>query len=189
MHESFGPPPHSLAIRLARSADASDLAALAALTFPLACPPELTHDDIAAFIEADLKPSDFRHYIAAPDNIVLLARDANNDPLGYVLALPGYGADPEASAGVRGSHPLYLSKVYAAPRAHGTGLSQRLLDTLVDAAIARGHDSLWLGTNSQNVRARRFYEKQGFTVVGARTFIVGGQRCRDVVYERVLARP
>lgn len=166
--------------------DATDLAALAALTFPLACPAELTARQIAEFIESELKPSDFARYLAAPGNIVLLARDRAGDPVGYVLALPGRGVDPEASENVRGSRPVYLSKCYAAPRAQGSGLSAALMESLVDDAARRGHDSVWLGTNDGNARARRFYEKHGFELIGARTFVVGGVQCRDVVYERLI---
>jgi ribosomal protein S18 acetylase RimI-like enzyme len=39
--------------------------------------------------------------------------------------------------------------------------------------------------NEQNVRAQRFYQKMGFTVVGRKSFIVNGKRCSDYV----LARP
>lgn len=170
----------------ATAEDARDLAAIAALTFPLACPPELSTAQIADFIESELKPSDFARYLAAPANIVLLARDRVGDPVGYVLALPGRGVDPEASRNVRGSRPLYLSKCYAAPRAHGSGLSAALMQSLVDEAARRGHDSVWLGTNDGNARARRYYEKHGFALIGARSFVVGGKACRDVVYERLL---
>lgn len=185
MHPSGLPHAHP-AINPAVIDDAPDLAALAALTFPLACPPTLTHTDIAAFIEAELQPSHFRTYILTPGTQVLLARDSAADPVGYILAISGRGTDRQASAGVRGTHPLYLSKCYTAPRTHGTGLAQRLLSFLVDVSLACGHDSLWLGTNNDNMRARRFYEKSGFTIIGTRDFVVGGQTCRDVVYERML---
>ena len=163
--------------------DAPDLSSLAALTFPLACPPDLSREDIASFIEANLTPSAFRAYLSNEDNIVLMARDGQGDPLAYVLALPGRGDDEDAAALITGARPLYLSKVYAAPRAQGTGLSSALVSSLIDEARSRGFDSMWLGTNVDNARARRFYDKTGFVDRGRRTFVVGGQICHDVVYE------
>lgn len=189
-HDGGSPASRGLlpAIAGAEISDASDLSSLAALTFPLACPAELSRADIAAFIEENLTPSAFRSYLSDPANIVLMARDATGDPLAYTLALPGRGDDPDAAALLLCSRPMYLSKIYAAPRAQGTGLSGALIAALVDATRSRGFDSLWLGTNVENARARRFYEKQGFLDRGRRTFTVGGQRCHDVVYELPLQK-
>ena len=157
------------------------------MTFPLACPPHLSKADIAAFIEEQLTPSAFRHYLTDPSSVVLLARDSAGDPLAYTLGIPDPGEpDPgeEAPAALlEAQTPMYLSKVYAAPRAQGTGLSTALLDAHAAIARTRGFDSLWLGTNVENARARRFYEKSGFADRGRRTFVVGGQTCHDVVYE------
>jgi ribosomal protein S18 acetylase RimI-like enzyme len=53
-------------------------------------------------------------------------------------------------------------------------------------ARALGRAGLWLGVNQENTRARRFYEKQGFEVVGTRTFVVGAQTHDDFVMQRTL---
>ena len=176
------PQAQEIPILIAEESDASDLSSLAALTFPLACPPHLSKADIAAFIEEQLTPSAFRHYVTDPDNVVLIARDSAGDPLAYTLGIPGPGEDTPAAL-LKAETPMYLSKVYAAPRAQGTGLSTALLDAHAAIARTRGFDSLWLGTNVENARARRFYEKSGFADRGRRTFVVGGQTCHDVVYE------
>ena len=52
-------------------------------------------------------------------------------------------------------------------------------------AHSQGHDWIWLGTNEQNKRAIRFYEKFGFTIVGERTFRVA----HSVESDHVMARP
>ena len=39
-----------------------------------------------------------------------------------------------------------------------------------------------LGVYPGNARARRFYERHGFRVIGERVFTVGGQRLLDPVY-------
>ena len=138
---------------------------------------------MASFIEENLTPSAFRRYLTDPNNVVMLARDKAGDPLAYTLGIPGRGEDADAAALLAAESPMYLSKVYAAPRAHGTGLSTSLIDTHAVISRERGFDSLWLGTNVENGRARRFYEKVGFVDRGRRTFMVGGQTCHDVVYE------
>jgi ribosomal protein S18 acetylase RimI-like enzyme len=43
-----------------------------------------------------------------------------------------------------------------------------------------------LGVHPGNVRARRFYEKKGFSVIGQRRFQVGQSVFEDPVYGRAL---
>ncbi len=57
---------------------------------------------------------------------------------------------------------------------------------VVELGRSGGHTGLWLGVNQQNARARRFYTKEGFDVVGERTFTVGSQIHRDHVMQRTL---
>lgn len=179
------PSPHpAFTVATGEPDEAEALAAVAALTFPLACPDSLSREAIAAFTEENLSPSAFSAHLADPGTIVLLARDPAGDPVGYVVAIPGRGEDPAAGALARGRTPIYLSKCYAAPRAHGSGLATELMERTVELARSAGHDSLWLGTNADNARARRFYAKTGFLQRGERDFVVGGQLCRDVVLER-----
>lgn len=45
---------------------------------------------------------------------------------------------------------------------------------------------LWLGVNSQNGRAIRFYEKSGFRRVGSKPFRLGSTVEHDFVLERAV---
>jgi ribosomal protein S18 acetylase RimI-like enzyme len=54
-------------------------------------------------------------------------------------------------------------------------------------AAAAGARGLWLGVNSQNARAIRFYEKSGFRKVGTKSFRLGSTVEHDFVMERPLA--
>ena len=54
----------------------------------------------------------------------------------------------------------------------------------IGAAAAAGARGLWLGVNSQNARAIRFYEKSGFRKVGTKSFTLGNTVEHDFVMER-----
>ena len=54
-------------------------------------------------------------------------------------------------------------------------------------ARARGAAGVWLGVNEENARANRFYQKQGFALVGRKRFLVGDRWEDDFVREHVLA--
>ncbi len=65
---------------------AADVAAIAAATFPLACPPHSRPQDIEAFIAANLTATQFEAYIAHSDSEVFVVRSAPDGPIiGYSL--------------------------------------------------------------------------------------------------------
>jgi ribosomal protein S18 acetylase RimI-like enzyme len=53
-------------------------------------------------------------------------------------------------------------------------------------AASTGAAGVWLGVNSQNAKAIRFYEKSGFERVGTKSFTLGNAVEHDFVMEHVL---
>jgi ribosomal protein S18 acetylase RimI-like enzyme len=62
----------------------------------------------------------------------------------------------------------------------------RLLATAVDRAAAIGTLYLCLEVNQRNARAQRFYNKNGFTTAGTKTFVVGAHTEHDFMMVRPL---
>lgn len=178
----------TLSVSPALPADAAELAALAALTFPLACPPEVTAEDSAAFVAENLSERAFEEYLSDPLKRVLAVRDRGH-VRGYALLVLAPPADPEVSAALREvpGPAAELSKCYVHPAAHGTGLAAALMQAARDAAAGEGCRSLWLGVNDLNVRAQAFYRKSGFTEIGRRSFTVGPHTFRDFILAAPLA--
>lgn len=174
-----------MTVRTATAADLDALVELAALTFPLACPPDMPEADMAAFVAQHLSVERFRAHLANPAAEVLVVDDGAG-LAGYTLTFDGEPYDAAIAALVQQRPTVELSKCYADPRAHGTGVSARLMEAVLERARARGAASVWLGVNGRNERAQRFYAKHGFTVVGERRFVVGGRTEDDLVLERAL---
>lgn len=168
--------------------DASELAEVAAVTWPLASPPSVPPEAIARFVEAHLSTERFEEYVAADDRRVLVARDGDGDGpiVGWAMLNLGEPADPDVAATIRIRPTAELSKIYVLPELHGGGVARLLMEASVTAAREAGAAGLWLGTNQQNVRAQRFYDKSGFTRVGTKQFDVGGKVEDDFVYEIAL---
>lgn len=158
------------------TADADLLHELAARTFGLACPPGTLQADIDAFVARHLSRESFRSYLADPDRILLVAEE-DGVPLGYSMLVGGPIADPGVAATVSAATDektsVELSKFYLAPDRHGSGAAATLMAATLDAAAATGAESCWLGVNQQNERAGKFYQKQGFEVIGVKRFLVG----------------
>jgi ribosomal protein S18 acetylase RimI-like enzyme len=175
-----------LRIRRATADDAAALHVLAAATFPLASPPDTRREDNDAFIAAHLSEARFADYLADPARIVFLAL-LDDAPVGYTMLVVGEPSDAEAAKAVTHRPTVELSKIYVLADQHQTGIAGELMETSMRAAKASGARSVWLGVNQRNERANRFYEKQGFRVVGTKHFLVGTRLFEDYVRERPIA--
>lgn len=167
----------------ATAADLPELAAVAAATFPLACPPSVTPDNVAAFIADNLSEERFGEYLTDPNRIVLVAREGSIS--GYAMLIHGVPDDDAVQRAVPVRPALELSKIYVLPGHHGAGVAQALMSAVLDAAARSGARYLWLGVNQENQRAQRFYAKNGFTVSGTKTFRLG----THIENDYVMARP
>ena len=172
-------------IRAATTHDAALLHEIAALSFPLACPPDTLPESIETFIGKNLSVDAFVSYLVDPDRDLFLG-SIDGTPSGYTMVVYGEPSDADVAASVALRPTAELSKCYALLEAHGSGLAPALVASSADAARSRGAKSLWLGVNQQNVRARRFYEKCGFSVVGSKKFLVGQRYEDDFVYAQQL---
>jgi ribosomal protein S18 acetylase RimI-like enzyme len=177
-----------MAIRVAAAqpGDATELAAVAAHTFPLACPPASAPENIALFIDTQLSAPRFAEYLNDPDRVVLAAYD-DGAIIGYCMLIRGVpddDADVQQAVGVRPS--VELSKLYVLPDNHGSGVSGALMEAALKRAADMAAQSVWLGVNQQNRRAQRFYAKHGFTINGTKTFHLGSGLENDYVMVRLL---
>ncbi|MGZ4660860.1 MAG: GNAT family N-acetyltransferase, partial [Arthrobacter sp.] len=165
--------------------DAGRLAGLAAVTFPLACPPESSPADIAAHLAANLSAANFERYLADPGTTVLVI-DSDGDLRGYSMLVARPAGDPDVAAALTILPSAELSKCYVHPDHHGLGAAAELMHASLDEAAASGAGGMWLGVNSQNAKAIRFYEKSGFQKVGTKSFTLGSTVEHDFVMERAL---
>ncbi|GAA2228864.1 GNAT family N-acetyltransferase [Promicromonospora sukumoe] len=176
-------------VRRATADDAAEVAWLAALTFPLACPPGTLPADMAAHIAHKLTPAHFRTWVTSPEH-ALIVHDDGDRLLGYALLVrgaPGSAAEIEAIHAATGCEAPYveLSKIYVHPDVLGGGVAAALMRGAVDAAAELGAGlPFWLATNKANARAQAFYRKSGFEAVGERTNRVGDQDHHDLVLLR-----
>ncbi|MGV8976851.1 MAG: GNAT family N-acetyltransferase [Cellulomonas sp.] len=174
-------------VRCATIDDAPDLARLAAVTFPLACPPGSTPADQQVFIDAVLSVERFTGYLTDPARLLLVAHDdAAPGPIGYTMLVEGEPADAEVRAAITLRPSVELSKCYVLPAHHGQGVASTLMAATLDAARRTGARGIWLGVNQLNSRAQGFYRRTGFVRVGTKHFQVGDRLEGDFVLELAL---
>ena len=175
------------AVGPARDTDTAALASLAALTFPLACPPAVTEEEAAEFAAQALSEDAFAGYAADPARRVIVAR-ADPGLVGYALLVLEPPADPQIAAALEGlpGPTAELSKFYTHPAAHGRGVASGLMAAVLETAEQAEMDTVWLGVNNMNLRAQAFYRKSGFSVVGRKQFPLGPHVFDDLVFARPL---
>ncbi|WP_168387211.1 GNAT family N-acetyltransferase [Microbacterium sp. K41] len=84
----------------------------------------------------------------------------------------------EDLVGVLATTPGWVEQLYVSPGQQGRGIGSLLLRSAMDAAA--GPIRLW--TFQRNLRARRFYERHGFVVVGT-TDGENEEKQPDVLYQ------
>jgi ribosomal protein S18 acetylase RimI-like enzyme len=173
----------TLDVTAATPAELSELAALAAATFPLACPPTVTPQNVAAFIDENLTQAHFACYLSDPGRLVLVAR-RDGRMTGYAMLVRGVPDDEQVQRAVTVRPAVEISKMYVLPDNHGGGVSGALMTEALRRAPDLDARSVWLGVNQNNQRAQRFYAKHGFTVTGTKTFRLGTRIENDYVMVR-----
>ena len=88
---------------------------------------------------------------------------------------------PESSRLALGINRLYVLSLW-----HGRGVARQLLSLAIDEARQRQAPALYLSCWSENPRARRFYEREGFAVIGTCTFPMGDRLDTDYLMRLAL---
>ena len=168
-------------LRRAEPSDAPALSLVASATFLDTYATVLTGADIVAHCTRNNSIAAFETWLADPATIVTLAEyEHAHAPIGYtVLTAPDFPIEP-------GPADIELRRIYLMKQAQGTGLGAALMARAFEDAAAAGRTRVLLGVWDQNPRARAFYERQGFKVIGTRQFTVGTTLHDDPVYARAV---
>jgi diamine N-acetyltransferase len=150
-------------LRAATAADSGKLALIGAASFLETFANDHPGDATVDFIRDYHSESAWAATLAKPTTIVWIAEEVGGCPIGYAVlspgSLPGTTADDAE-----------LKRIYVLSRWHGTGVGRDLFDLAEAEARARQAPRLVLSVYTRNARAIRFYEKQGFVVIGEAVF-------------------
>jgi ribosomal protein S18 acetylase RimI-like enzyme len=166
----------SVVLRRAVATDAAALALVGAATFLETYAEILPGAALVAHCAAQHAAEIYAGWLADPSCALWIAQAGLGAPVGFLVMMP---ATLPAGAVVPGD--LEVARIYVLAPYHGTGLGFRLMAAAVAEARARKAGRLVLGMNNQNERALAFYRRQGFGIIGARAFCVGGVVCADTV--------
>lgn len=133
---------------------------------------------MAAYMAAAFSEEQITRELADHRNIFLIA-EIDEEPAGYAKLIKDSTED-----GIEGERPIELSRLYSHQTFLGKGVGQTLMDACFELANSNNSDVMWLGVWEYNPRAQRFYEKNGFRVVGKHTFLLGSDPQTDLLMRK-----
>lgn len=166
-------------IRQATPDDAKILTDLSFTTFwdAFAHHPKNAPDDLNHYMRQAFNVEQIAVELADPASIFLIA-EIDGRPAGYSKLVCNRIED-----GITAVRPIELSRLYSHQEYLGKGVGQHLMDACFDRARSGGHDVMWLGVWEYNPRAQRFYQKNGFRIVGRHTFQLGSDPQTDLLMQ------
>jgi GNAT superfamily N-acetyltransferase len=162
-------------IRDAGPEDSEALARVRALSWRSAYDGLLSPETIAAATGPDGADRQREFLAEDPARRALLAEDG-----GAAVGMAVYGPDRETDG--PGDAELYV--IYVLPRYWSRGVGRPLMDRVIEDVRAGGYSRLGLWVLAANERARRFYERYGFSVTDKTIAERHGHVTYDVRYER-----
>ncbi|NAS13094.1 GNAT family N-acetyltransferase [Poritiphilus flavus] len=139
-------------------------------------------------------PSDLLHYCSNTFGLEKISRSllkkenlfwlglADGLPVGYAKLKLDVNSDF-----VKASRVGQLQKIYVLKDFLGYGIGLKLQDTLLSQAAALGCEEVWLSVLNENSRAIRFYEKNGFKIVGHHDYTIGKEHFEFEVMSKALS--
>ncbi|KQO21204.1 GNAT family acetyltransferase [Flavobacterium sp. Leaf82] len=114
----------------------------------------------------ELKNTDSEFYFATLENNVI----------GYLKVNFG-----ESQTELKDDKALEIERIYVSKEFHGKKVGQLLYDKAIEIAQQKNKDYVWLGVWEENLRAVRFYTKNGFREFDKHIFKLGNEEQTDLM--------
>jgi ribosomal protein S18 acetylase RimI-like enzyme len=127
-------------------------------------------DELEKYIETTYDVEKISNSITHGSNVYFIAYN-NEQPVGFAKLKKQSGHSQ-----IKSFKQSELQKIYVLTEYHGSGVAQTLLNKVLDAANEIQPEIVWLNVHVGNAKARRFYEKNGFSIVGKHYYTIGTQK-------------
>jgi len=160
----------TLQLRLARADDALCLSALATQVYLDTYAVLGIRTSVAEYVRTSFSTATMQNLLANPE-VMLCVAELNEHMVGFAQV----GLD-SAQPLVQAMRPAELDRLYVQRPFLGQRVGAQLLREAEELAAQRGAAALWCSTWVHNVRALRFYERQGYANLGSSVFVLGQER-------------
>jgi diamine N-acetyltransferase len=148
-------------IRKVTIADTAALAALSKKTFYDTFTGTCTDADMQQFLADYFNETQVAKELSNQNDYYFFA-EINGVPVGYLRFMEDYSS----FSFMKQWKALELKRIYVLKEFQGKGIAQQLMNVVLDFCKKENYQVLWLGVWEHNIRAQKFYEKNGFVNSG-----------------------
>lgn len=139
-----------------------------------------TEDDMNEYLEENFNEQKVRSELENADSSFFIAWE-NEIPVGYLKVNVGI-----AQTELQDNTSLEIERIYVKSSHHGKKVGQLLYEKALEMGLLQNKVYLWLGVWEENLRAIRFYEKNGFVAFDKHIFKVGNDKQTDIMMKKIL---
>ena len=154
---------------------------------------EISRRTFVETFAASNSESDMQQYLNVNFSVDKLGAELSNEDSEFYIAWDEASAigylkvnAAQAQTELREDHSLEIERIYLLDAYQGKNLGQLLYNQAVKIAHQQGKTSVWLGVWEKNVKAIRFYEKNGFVSFGTHVFKMGDDEQTDIMMRKAL---
>ncbi|MEN7546317.1 GNAT family N-acetyltransferase [Rapidithrix thailandica] len=172
---------HNVAIHKVEQSHLQELQQIGKRTFEEAFKEVNTAEDMETYLRESFHLEKLRSELNHPESQFFFVY-MNAEVIGYLKLNLG-----SAQTDHKLQQALEVERIYVLQEYHGKKIGQMLLNKALEIARMGNVKWVWLGVWEHNVKAIRFYEKNGFQAFDTHPFILGTDRQTDVLMKRELA--
>ena len=139
-----------------------------------------TEENMKKYLEDGFSVDTLTEELTNEDSAFYFALD-NDEVIGYLKLNTG-AVQTEA----QDKKSLEIERIYVLQDYHGKKIGQILYEKAIKTAMDMKADYVWLGVWEENLRAIRFYKKNGFVEFDKHIFVLGDDEQTDILMKKML---
>jgi len=134
-----------------------------------------TEEDMKKYLEEGLSVEKLTSELNDPNSEFYFAT-LDNSVIGYLKINFG-----QSQTELKGDQSLEIERIYVLKEFQGKKVGQLLFDNAIRIARQKNFDYVWLGVWEKNLRAAKFYQRNGFVEFDKHIFKLGNDEQTDIM--------
>lgn len=169
-----------ITVSKALTSDVKTLQTIGKQTFFETFAADNAEEDMNEYLEKNFTVEKITKELNNPESTFFIAWQ-DTDAIGYLKLNTG-----AAQTELQDDTALEIERIYIKSDYQGKKIGQILYDKALETANAQHKKSIWLGVWEENLRAIKFYEKNGFVAFDKHIFKMGNDEQTDIMMRKIL---
>ncbi|TDN83838.1 hypothetical protein DET49_12037 [Salegentibacter sp. 24] len=170
----------TIIIRKVTTEHINELQNIGKLTFTETFASENSGENMKSYLEEGFSLKKLKEELM-DENAEFYFAEINQEVIGYLKVNIG-----QSQTEIKDHNSLEIERIYVLKKFHGKKIGQLLYDKAIELAKEKNVDYVWLGVWEKNLRAIRFYEKNGFEIFDKHIFQLGNDAQTDILMRLAL---